>query len=162
MSYTPQPQDAGCTLRVQCTPGRPSSSPSSPDPVLGAACTAECGPVEAAGPATAALLRAPDGPLAPLAAPAFRAMSYNILADQCAAVLRLHDAQCTMHSRLRAAALAPWSPALGAGAGLARLLPVAARAPAAQPPGPVRAASLGLPPGATDRAGRAAPQVRRV
>lgn len=103
MMFTPQNGDIGCALRVECRPGRfvapagaPPAGAASSHPsgahsgvLLGEAAIADVGPVSHGPEATAARLRAPAAakPPAPLpgAPPAFRIMTYNILADQYAA-----------------------------------------------------------------------------
>jgi hypothetical protein len=78
MAYTPTQQDEACTLQVRCTPGRTTTTATT---MLGQPASADTGPVEPPPPATAADIRAP-APLPPTTSPAFRALSYNILADQ--------------------------------------------------------------------------------
>lgn len=89
--YWPTPDDAGCRLRVECTPARRAaandgSSSSSPETdaaglVLGAPLATECGPVEVPPSPPAAAGRHPLT-AAPTASPQLRVVTYNILADQ--------------------------------------------------------------------------------
>jgi 2',5'-phosphodiesterase len=88
--YVPRPEDAGCRLRVECTPGRrltreeAAGGEESQGVELGEAGAAECGPVAlppspGASEARHALTRRPTAP------PHLRVVTYNILADQYAA-----------------------------------------------------------------------------
>lgn len=72
--YTPAPKDEGCVLRAELTPARRGGAAGEP-------LAADAGPVAAGPPLPAAAARQ-VAPPAPAAAPAFRVMSYNILADQ--------------------------------------------------------------------------------
>ncbi|KAL4445318.1 hypothetical protein ABPG77_011143 [Micractinium sp. CCAP 211/92] len=96
--FTPRPEDEGCRLRVECTPGRLAASPVDASPsalagssggadaelALGTPGAAECGPV-AVPPSPAAA--APRHALTqqPTVPPELRVLTYNILADQYAA-----------------------------------------------------------------------------
>lgn len=92
--YTPRPEDAGCRLRVECTPGRrggagagagaeagPAAAELKLELELGPPGAAECGPV-CLPPSPAAV--APRHVLTqqPTASPELRVVTYNILADQ--------------------------------------------------------------------------------
>jgi 2',5'-phosphodiesterase len=85
--YTPAAADEGCVLRVECRPGRlgggssGSSGGSSGPDATGDPLAAETGPVRP-GPRLPAAASRQLAPPAPAVAPAFRVMSYNILADQ--------------------------------------------------------------------------------
>ena len=86
--YLPGAEDAGCTLRVECTPGRRAAAEAAaaaqPEVMLGTPAAAECGPVglppQPAGAAPRHALTQQ-----PTAAPDLRVVTYNILADQYAA-----------------------------------------------------------------------------
>ena len=94
--YLPGPEDSGCRLRVECTPGRRAAAESQGSEaaeeaaaaglavVLGTPAAAECGPV---GLPPAPAGAAPRHALTqqPTAAPELRVVTYNILADQYAA-----------------------------------------------------------------------------
>lgn len=96
--YVPGPQDVGCRLRVECTPGRlaaPSAQDGIPEAsggssgagaqlVLGATGAAECGPV-ALPPSPAAAAARHALTRQPATSPELRVLTYNILADQYAA-----------------------------------------------------------------------------
>lgn len=74
--YTPTPTDEGCSLRVECIPARGGPAAASGEPL-----SADAGPVRP-GPELPAARSRHLAPPAPVAAPGFRVMSYNILADQ--------------------------------------------------------------------------------
>ncbi len=81
--YTPTADDAGCLLRVECTPTRQAGNGGSGEEVLVGAplLSADHGPV-AVPPTPAAV--APRHALTqhPAASPELRVVTYNILADQ--------------------------------------------------------------------------------
>lgn len=89
--YLPTPADAGCRLRVECTPARRAPAEdgnadgagagAGPALVLGAPQAAECAPVEVPPSPAAAAARHPLT-AAPTASPDLRVVTYNILADQ--------------------------------------------------------------------------------
>ena len=101
--YWPAPEDAGCRLRVECTPGRwaalngsngardaNGSGSEAEELVLGAPLACECGPVEA--PPVPAACEARHALTArPTSSPGLRAVTYNILADQYAGTERAMD-----------------------------------------------------------------------
>jgi 2',5'-phosphodiesterase len=93
--YTPVEADAGCTLRVTCTPARADAS--EPAAVLrGEPAAAECGPV-AVPPSPAAGEGRHRLTQEYTTAPDLRVVTYNILADQYAATETARDvlfAQC--------------------------------------------------------------------
>ena len=82
--YTPVPQDAGCMLRVECTPGRQAGGSNGSGAVFGAPAAADCGPVDVPPDPLGA---APRHALTqqPTTGPELRVLTYNILADQYAA-----------------------------------------------------------------------------
>lgn len=93
--YTPEAEDAGCMLRVTCTPTRPASIQEQQGAV-GQPLAAECGPV-AVPPAPAAGAGRHELTGDFTRPPHLRVMTYNILADQYAATDTAKDvlfAQC--------------------------------------------------------------------
>lgn len=81
--YWPLPEDAGCRLRVECTPARHDAAAASggKELVLGVPMAAECGPVEV--PPVPAAAEARHALTAErTASPQLRVVTYNILADQ--------------------------------------------------------------------------------